>query len=78
MRENKPIEFKDDEESYQLWLQENPNGFVLNTNKYHFSKLHSADCYTIKNRQIFTSNGVFKVCSLEKLLLKNWCKKKWI
>ena len=76
MGESKIIVFKDDEEGYHSWLQENPHGFVLNTNKYNYSMLHRATCDYIKkyakNRHTFTSNGVFKVCSSDISPLKDW------
>ncbi len=84
MRENKNerdfIVFRGDENGYQLWLQENPHGFVLNTNDYSDDKLHTAECRWIKEYtkkcQSFTENRQFKVCSLSIKGLEKYRKNK--
>lgn len=71
---------EDDEVGYQQWLQQNPYGFVLNTNEYHHHKLHKAKCHTINKKgnykKSLTGNLQYKVCSSEIPDLEKWCNDK--
>ncbi len=49
--------FMDDDGGYVAWLQQNPDGFVLNTERRpraKYLRLHRADCHFITGRP---SNG---------------------
>ena len=71
--------FKNDDQSYRAWLNANPDGFVLNTERTpaaRYLKLHRAVCSHIKTwaDRNPTSTGYFKVCSLELSSLENWAR----
>ena len=55
-------------------LEKNHHGYVLNNNKYNHAKLHSAGCSDIKKGDAYTTNLQFKVCSLKKQVLEQWCR----
>lgn len=64
--------FQDSEDEYQAWLAQNPNGFVLNSERPPRAKympLHTARCRTIQDASKhahptpFTGNKYLKVCA---------------
>lgn len=78
--ENKDLKvFIDDDESYLLWIMENPLGFVLNSHRKPVRGhivLHCANCGTIMNPTRgpgnWTTTEYIKICSLDKAELKGW------
>lgn len=71
--------FKNDEVGYLEWIENNPNGYVINTFKNISSKylvLHRASCHTIKPNKstkmgAFTERNYIKICAdTERNLLK--------
>lgn len=77
--------FEDNENGYQTWLAENPNGFVLNTERPPTPKymiLHTAQCKTISETSPhvrsdpFTSGDYLKVCATNPDDLRPWMKSK--
>lgn len=75
-----PTEFRDDEGGYQRWMEEHPEGFVLNTRRRPaptYMVLHRAGCVHItrhRNPQAFTGMGYMKVCDDEQAELLAWVK----
>ena len=73
------IRFQDNDEGYRAWIADNPNGYVLNTNrepKPTYLILHHADCGYISSTRIFnyTTRTYIKVCSLDEKDLERWGK----
>lgn len=75
--------FEDNESGYHTWLAENPDGFVLNTERPPTPKymiLHTAQCKTISEASPhvrpdpFTSGDYLKVCASNPDDLKPWMK----
>ncbi len=71
----------DNDRDYLLWTQENPNGYVLNSNNCEnqkYSRLHRANCWTIINPDTanWTKHGHTKICSLKKSVIMDWCKER--
>ncbi len=66
-------EFRDNDKEYQKWLSENPNGFVVNTQRNcssDYMVLHRSTCFLIcKYTDIarpvggFTERQYIKICS---------------
>jgi len=71
-----PLIFRNDEEGYRKWYQDNPDGFVINTFSrisVKYMVLHQAKCSTISDvSQIYTSNGYIKICSRNPTELLDW------
>lgn len=70
--------FDNDDEGYYKWLDENPDGFVVNTFKNPtpgYLKTHKATCPTIRRLQpgysSFTA-GYSKYCSNDIEKLREW------
>lgn len=73
--------FQDSEDAYQTWLVQNPNGFVLNSERPPRAKympLHTARCRTIQDAskhthpKPFTGNKYLKVCANDPSDLLAW------
>ena len=78
------IVFDNDEDKYQEWLKNNPDGYVLTTNRDKnpdYMSLHLASCRMIsqymKNmaEDAFTCRGYIKICSCSSIDLILWIKK---
>jgi hypothetical protein len=61
--------FKDDEKGFAEWRDENPEGYVVNTNRipvHSYARVHKAKCWTLhclhKNMKGFTGMYI-KACS---------------
>ena len=76
-------EFSNNNQPYQRWLRENPNGFVINTLRTRstsYMLLHRASCYSIrKYNQMarpggFTERQYIKICSNSIDSLRAWAK----
>jgi hypothetical protein len=70
-------QFVDDDEGYLGWLDANPNGSVVNsdrTPKPNYLVLHRATCKFINspNRSNWTTTGFIKTCSLDPSALSQW------
>lgn len=79
-------EFKDDDEGFKRWRENNPKGFILNlprtskksTRKFYPGavKLHSAACPTLQEdkngEKQWTEKGYFKVCAIDAKDLIKW------
>ncbi|MCX9112659.1 HNH endonuclease [Aeromonas veronii] len=76
-------EFKDQEEEYLAWVEENPDGFVANMDKAGVMKqypmIHSAGDAAISKdkRGNFTTNAYFKICSTDLQELRSYLKHKY-
>ncbi|GAB2730664.1 HNH endonuclease [Comamonas sediminis] len=77
--------FEDDELGYRDWLDQNSNGFVLNSERPprpNYMRLHTAECHHIKypathaNTDPFTSRGYMKVCANDPADLLVWMEAK--
>jgi hypothetical protein len=74
------IVFRNDEVGYLGWIENNPNGCVINTFKNISSDylvLHGASCHTIKPNKstkmgAFTERGYIKICATSKEELLEW------
>ncbi len=68
--------FVDDEKAYLDWIQNNPNGYVVNTNRKPNKKylmLHKAVCSSISTSfGNYTTHEYIKFCSLNLEKLENW------
>jgi hypothetical protein len=76
-------EFSSDDTTYQQWLDQHPNGFVINTGRKkqpEYMVLHKTSCPHIKNYTKMARSGGFterdfiKVCSDSIDSLKAWTK----
>lgn len=74
-------EFKNDENSYLRWIEENPNGYIVNswnppTKSYLI--IHKATCGSISSTKIgnYTAPDMMKTCSLNLDELEKWAKEK--
>lgn len=75
-----PTIFKDNDEGYLEWIENNKNGFVINA----FRKtsdlpvmIHKATCRTIRvpsaiSKPHWTTGDSIKICSLDKTNLETW------
>ena len=68
--------FIDDDEAYLHWIDENPNGFVINCArkpKINYLKLHRASCSHLTRAEVsnWTADYI-KVCSSNVTSLKRW------
>ena len=75
------IIFIKENDAYLRWLEENPNGFVVNTKNPptpDYLILHLATCGTISSDQTsnWTTNQYLKVCSNNVDELTTWAKKR--
>ncbi|MFQ2147396.1 HNH endonuclease [Aeromonas jandaei] len=76
-------EFKDQEEEYLAWVEENPDGFVANMDKAGVMKqypmIHTAGDAAISKdkRGNFTTNAYFKICSTDLQELRSYLKHKY-
>ena len=73
------IIFDNDEKGYLTWVEENPEGFVVNTLKTpsrSYLVLHKATCGTIKTlkKGNFTTGQYIKVCALDASELEKWAR----
>ena len=71
------IQFIDDDSAYLKWLEENPEGFVVNSErnpKPGYLKLHRADCSFVSSPRIanWTTTDYIKTCSRDLDALKQW------
>lgn len=75
--------FENDESSYFKWLSDNPDGYVVNTEKRinpAYMALHRADCRHVSkysaqaSEGAFTERGYIKACSTDKASLNKWAK----
>ncbi|PKO21830.1 MAG: hypothetical protein CVU38_12630 [Chloroflexi bacterium HGW-Chloroflexi-1] len=69
--------FEDDDEGYLQWVETNPEGFVLNSERHPSARyllLHRAICGTIctRKRTNYTTTGYIKVCASNKKELEAW------
>jgi hypothetical protein len=70
----------DDDDGYLQWLAENPNGFVVNSNRRPVSTyliLHRASCKWINtsSRTNWTTTGFIKTCSNDLTALTEWAER---
>lgn len=78
------IEFSGDDAGYKKWLESNPQGFVINTNRSpdpKYMPLHKATCNFVSNFSnntpgAFTERTYMKVCSSNVDDLREWVKTK--
>lgn len=74
------VEFTGDDASYLRWLEEHPDGFVINTSRQRTPKymvLHKAICGLIKSTNGvaaggFTQRGYVKICATSLGVLTKW------
>ncbi len=72
--------FNNDEKGYQTWIENNPNGFVINSAPNLSTEslyLHTAACGTInplrrKRKGKNTHRSYIKMCSNNRKELDNW------
>lgn len=73
-----PHEFRDDDQGYLSWLDNHPNGYVINIHHGHrpsTARLHHADCRTISGQN--PRNGAWtrpyvKICAEQLVDLTQW------
>ena len=70
-------QFVNDDDGYLRWLSENPDGFVVNSNRDPVSSyliLHRASCKWINTsaRTNWTTTGYIKTCSNDLTALTDW------
>jgi hypothetical protein len=68
--------FTDDDDGFQSWLRNNPEGFFSNyltqgSNPFNYPMLHSANC--CGTSRMNTSAGYSKACSVRRDELEQWC-----
>ncbi len=73
------VQFVNDDEGYIRWLAQNPDGFVVNSNRVPVStylKLHRPSCKHIKPPAYtnFTTTGLIKTCSNDLTALSEWAR----
>lgn len=75
--------FKNQDSAYLRWVGDNPDGFVLNTNRSFspsLSRVHGAWCPTIQgspaNGNTWTSGDYVKACASELEALLDWGSRK--
>jgi hypothetical protein len=71
--------FEDDDASYERWLSQHPNGYVLNSRRNPTSsylKLHRATCHHIRTLHSgysrWTSGDYIKVCADDRDEIARW------
>lgn len=69
--------FENDDEGYLNWLENNPDGFVVNCHNppgSDYLRLHHASCSHIRTqeRTNWTTNDYMKVCSNSVEALERW------
>ena len=70
-------QFVNDDDGYLRWLTQNPDGFVVNSNRVPVSSyliLHRASCKWINtpDRTNWTTTGYIKTCSNDLTVLSEW------
>lgn len=71
---------KNDNDAYLHWINDNPDGFVLNTEKRPRSvylMLHKVSCYTISKLQpqaVSWTERYNKICSNDKNEIEKWAR----
>jgi hypothetical protein len=77
------IVFRNDDEGYIRWIQEHPEGFVVNTTpsfSRSYLKLHRASCKFVsefqKGYSRWTTGDYIKVCSVDRAALDAWAREK--
>ena len=73
------IIFINEDDAYLRWIEENPNGFVVNANnppRSDYLILHKSTCRTISSDHTsnWTTNQYLKVCSNNVDELSTWAK----
>src|SRR5208337_3911502 len=73
-------QFVNDDDGYLLWLAQNPDGFVVNSNRVPVSSyliLHRASCKWINTstRTNWTTTGYIKTCSNDLTALTEWAER---
>ncbi len=75
-RRNELQQFIDNDAGYWVWLEKNPNGYVLNTNKNpsaNYVKIHNASCWTIRRQGENYTHGDFqKICATGRNEIAHW------
>ena len=75
--------FDSADEPFFQWMEKHPEGFVVNTERRPNSRLtflHRSGCFHISSLaeghrpNAFTKYDYIKVCSLQKLTLKEWAR----
>lgn len=78
---DRPLVFDGDDEAYQQWIHQNPNGYVINVRRNldpSYMVLHLATCWTIRKYMrsatpgAFTERSYLKVCSTNLDSLWEW------
>jgi hypothetical protein len=75
--------FNNDDQGYQLWLNQNPNGFVLNANNppnARYLVAHRASCFTINgtpSRGKDWTKKYIKVCANKLSEISGWTQEKF-
>jgi len=66
----------EDDQSYEQWLRDHPNGFVLASDKVSYNRMHRATCRTITgsptNGNRWIRPGAVKVCAPDLGQLREW------
>src|SRR5271157_6274634 len=73
-------QFVNDDDGYLRWLAQNPNGFVVNSNRVPVSSyliLHRASCKWINTsaQTNWTTTGYIKTCSNDLTALTDWAER---
>ena len=74
-------EYRDDDEGYRVWLNKNPDGYVINLQRSHNpsdAHLHDADCWTLTDqvyRDVSLTGSYVKVCGATLTEIKEWAAK---
>ncbi len=78
------VEFTEDDRSYLRWLDQNPNGFVINSERSksrNYMVLHHASCRTIwayggkAEPGAFTQRSYIKICAPDIASLRAWVRR---
>lgn len=82
MRQDGVTQFVDDEDGYLGWLEANPNGSVVNSDrnpKPTYLILHRASCKFINspNKSNWTTTGYIKTCSTDISALSRWAREEF-
>ena len=68
--------FKDDDDGFLAWLAQNPDGYVINTErnpKPSYLPLHYPSCRHFKSSNtLHWTKDYIKFCSLERTALEGW------
>ena len=74
-------EYRDDDEGYRVWLNKNPDGYVINLQRSHNpsdAHLHDADCWTLSDqvhRDVSLTGPYVKVCGATLIEIEEWAAK---